>query len=138
MTLQNILTVLAIIIGPIVAVLISNSQQKKIRQYEIKLNSFLTLMAYRRDPLNPKRIETLNTIEVIWGRHPNIVHLWREYYEVLHSPPELAFERWSHSHLRLLHQMAKILGYRHIDQVDIDKCYVPVGDKLSSDTPNKK
>lgn len=127
MTTDQWITIAAIVIGPVAAVCISLWFQRRASGKDAKARSFFMLMAHRKDPLHQDRILTLNTIDVVWGDHKSILQLWHEYYTILMQSPETSLEQWNHAHIRLLHEMALALGYKNIEQVDIDKFYSPKG-----------
>jgi hypothetical protein len=124
----NFIAILAVIIGPVAAVLITLWHQDRKQKIDTKKRIFLTLMAHRRAlPPNPEWANALNLIDVVFGDHPQIVALWHEYYAFLaqiQSWEETTQQR-EHKYLELLSAMAHSLGYGTLQQTDIDKFYVP-------------
>jgi hypothetical protein len=117
-TLAEWLTMIAIVSGPIAAVLVTlyrdNRKQRLDRQHGI----FKTLMATRAAGLSPHHVEALNRIDVEFDprkrKDKPIVGAWHSYLDVLNQTG-LPEEQWSQRRLdaltRLLHVMAERLGY---------------------------
>ena len=124
---MEIINVIAILLSPIIAVLITLWYQHYKTKQDAKYRLFLTLMAHRKR-LVPTYdlVDSLNTIDVIFANHQNVINLWHEYYAMLCQKfDDTNYEARSHKHLQLLSEMAKVLGYKKIQQIDIDKFYVP-------------
>jgi len=134
-TLKDVVTVSAIIIGPIVAVAITLWWQQRKETRETKQRLFLTLMANRRAfPPPIEWVNALNVIDVVFAGHPQVVQLWHEYYSTLVNPPANEnYQEREHTYLQMLSAMAKTLGYKKLDQTDIDKFYAPKvhGDQMA-------
>lgn len=123
----SIINILAIILSPIIAVSITLWYQHYKSKQDAKYRLFLTLMAHRKR-LVPTYdlVDSLNTIDVIFSNHQNVINLWHEYYALLCQKfDESNYEARSHKHLQLLTEMSKVLGYKKIQQIDIDKFYIP-------------
>ena len=123
----EIINVIAIILSPIIAVCITLWYQNYKSKQDAKYRLFLTLMAHRKR-LVPTYdlVDSLNTIDVVFARNQSVIILWHEYYAMLCQKfDETNYEARSHKHLQLLSEMAKVLGYQKIQQIDIDKFYVP-------------
>lgn len=63
---------------------------------------------------------------MVFHDEPKVISLWHQYYELLHRKAEPDFKIWEHKFLELLSEIAKTLGYKNLQQVDIDKFYTPV------------
>lgn len=128
--LLNIITIIALFSGPIAAVLITLWHQDRKQKIDANKRVFLTLMAHRKAlPPNPEWVNALNLIDVIFHDCPQIVALWHEYFALLcqiHNWEESTQQR-EHKYLELLSAMAQSLGYRDIQQTDMDKFYSPKG-----------
>lgn len=120
------MNIIAVISGPILAVLISLWLQSRKQKKDAQHHLFLTLMAYRKSYPPPNAwVESLNLIDVVFSKHPKVVQLWHEYHDLLsQKPPNL--EKWNHKYLELLSEMAKELRYKSLQQIDIDKFYTPI------------
>ena len=119
------MNIIAVIIGPVIAVIITLWYQRRKERRDIKQRAFLVLMAHRRSiPPNMAMVEVLNTLDVVFSENHTIVDLWHKYYVLLSQP--LSQER-QHIWLELLSAIAKDLGYPTLKQTDIDKFYIPQG-----------
>ncbi len=122
--MKDIINIIAIIIGPIVAVCITLWWQQRKEKREAKLRLFTTLMAHRRAfPPTPEWVAALNLIDVIFADQTRVVALWHEVFQLLHNPSMT--QEQGHKYLEMLSAMATSLGFRQLQQVDIDKYYSP-------------
>lgn len=122
---QFIINIIAIILGPIIAVIITLAYQRHKENRDSKHRLFLTLMAHRRSfPPTFAWVESLNLIDVVFADHPKVVELWHDYYDLLHQDSK-DYTKREHKYLELLSAMAKVLGYKNLQQTDIDKFYTP-------------
>ena len=120
------MNIIAVVSGPILAVLITLWYQTRKEKREAKFRLFLTLMAHRKSmPPTFERVNSLNLIDVVFANHPKVLQLWHEYYDLLHTQPP-NFEQWEHKHIDMLSEMAQSLGYKKLKQTDIEKFYTPV------------
>ena len=124
---MEIINIAAIIIGPISAVWITLWWQQRKEKRDAKRRLFTTLMAHRRKIPPPiEWVNALNVIDVIFADVPEVVQLWHKYYEHLANPPaNQNFETREHTYILLLSAMARSLGYKRLEQTDIDKYYTP-------------
>jgi len=122
-----ILAILAVIVGPISAVLITLWHQDRKQKNDAKMHLFLTLMAHRKAlPPNPEWVNALNVIDVVFSDHPkHVVSHWHDFYNLLHGDFDKNQQQRDHKYLELLSAMAKVLGYKSLSQTDIDKFYIP-------------
>jgi hypothetical protein len=68
MTLEFCITTIAIIAGPLAAVLISRHLQDRSEKRSRQMQVYRSLMATRRSPLSPQRVEALNLIDVEFAK----------------------------------------------------------------------
>jgi hypothetical protein len=125
MEAKDIITAIALIVGPVAAVLITLWHQKTSRRHEAKERLFMVLMAHRK--ANPPTVDwanSLNLIDVVFEDSPSVVEKWHETYNILTQQPWNQ-ERWVHSYIELLSEMAVALGYNRLRQTDIDRFYAP-------------
>lgn len=121
----NIITIIALLAGPTAAVLISIWLQDRKQDYDVKNKLFITLMAHRKAlPPPPDLVNALNLIDVIFAKHPTVVKLWHEYYDLLCQTP-VVWTTAQHKYLDMLSEIARVLGYESLSQTDIDKFYSP-------------
>ena len=126
MTYHEWATLSAIALSPTVAVGITLWYQGRSQKYNAKHNLFVTLMAYRKSfPPTLEWANALNLIDVIYADHSKVVSLWHDVYSILTAPPPISWEEQRHKYLDLLSEMGKVLGYRALQQTDIDKFYSP-------------
>ena len=132
---MDIINIIAVITGPIFAVVITLLWQQRKEKRDSKERLFLTLMAHRRTfPPPIEWVNALNVIDVVFAEHPQVVQLWHEYYAGLANPPANEnYQQREHTYLLMLSAMARSLGYRRLEQTDIDKFYAPKvhGDQLA-------
>ncbi len=124
--LQFVINIVAIILGPILAVIITLAYQKFKEKRDAKMRLFLTLMAHRKSyPISYDWVQALNLIDVVFANHSQVVKLWHEYYDYLHEETK-KFTKRDHKYLELLSEMARCLNYKNLQQTDIDKFYTPI------------
>jgi len=124
MTTQT-MNILAVIIGPIIAVLITLWYQSYKQQRDNQHKLFTILMAHRKSNPPPfDLVNGLNLIDIVFSKHRKIVDLWHEYFDLLCQDPV----NWGIAepkYLDLLANMAKVLGYKNLLQTDISRFYSP-------------
>jgi len=121
----EIVTAIALVAGPALGVAITLWHQRQTEKRAAKERFFLTLMAYRKflSPA-PDWTSALNLIDVVYADSPTIVRHWHSLYDILIQTP-INMQRYTHQYLELLSEMARSLGYRSLQQTDIDKFYMP-------------
>ena len=126
------LTILAIFLGPITALLVQKrveiAREKRERQVEL----FRRLMANRGAILSQPYVQALNSIEVEFFGNRSIIDAWHElvdHYNTAHDPNDDAFKRWvarlNDLATNMLYAMGESLGF-HFDRVTLQKnAYTP-------------
>jgi hypothetical protein len=77
--IQFVINIIAIILGPIIAVIITLIYQTYKEKRDSKTRLFLTLMAHRESfPPSFAWVESLNLIDVVFVKHPKVVQLWHQ------------------------------------------------------------
>jgi hypothetical protein len=130
--MKDIVTIIALIVGPVAAVCITLWYQRRTEKRATKERLFMSLMAHRKSmPPTPDWANALNLIDVVYADSPTIVRQWHSLYDVLTQAP-MNMQRFNHLYIELLSLMATSLGYRSIQQTDIDKFYAPqaLGDQV--------
>ena len=143
MTISDYAMILAVILGPILAV----QTQKWIESWradnERKKWIFKTLMATRGTPVSPTHVQALNMIELEFSikdpQEKAVLEAWRVYLDHLSSGPtklqdqdyHILLDTWSSKSrdflVDLLHTMGKVLKY-DFDKVQLKKgAYTPQG-----------
>ena len=127
----GVLTIIAIIIGPILAIQIEKFLSRKREERERRLRVFKTLMVTRAAVLSPAHVEALNSIDIEFNsvddKDKKVRNAWKEYLDQLaHYPKEKTSEddqkRWKEKTdellVELLYVMSKAVDY------DFDKTYI--------------
>lgn len=126
--LDTILRIAPIVLGPVAAVIITLWYQARKEKRDAKRKLFVTLMASRKQiAFGIDAVNALNLIDVVFADNRQVVNLWHEYYALMCVKPEIDWERAGHTYLQMLSAMSHDLGYKHLQQVDIDKFYWPTG-----------
>ena len=131
-----LITTVAIILGPIIAVLMTRFIDKMRAEEERKFEIFRTLMRTRETPLNWDHVGALNLVEVEFRKHPLVINAWKAYRAHLgiELPPFEQKQRHDdHSRKRrillttLIDEISKTVDI-NIKQLDIlEGNYVPQG-----------
>ncbi|MHA7874630.1 DUF6680 family protein [Roseivivax sp.] len=79
------ITTLAIVMGPICAVLIAQYFQNRKEKRERKLNVYRSLMAARKTALSPQRVEALNLVDVEFAGSSQVLAALNELMQVYNS-----------------------------------------------------
>lgn len=131
-TSMEVLTILAIIIGPIIAVQLSQFLERRRQKNAGKEWVFKTLMRTRVTSLNPSHVEALNMIDVEFHgtnrKNKEVVAAWKLYLDNLGditTPKEIKHSKRNDLFLDLLYNMAKSLGYDFDKEHIKNTTYVP-------------
>jgi hypothetical protein len=119
-----VITVLALLIGPVLAVLVSRMNDERRERRQAKLWIFKTMMTTRADRTSADHVRALNSIDLEFygdGKSERDVRdAWRLYLDHLGTPTDTP--NWSQRQAELLDntlsRMATCLGY-HFDPVTI-------------------
>jgi hypothetical protein len=116
--------VVAIILGPIIAVAITLWWQNRKEKRDAKLRLFISLMAQRKTtPPTYEWVQALNLIDVVFAKDRRVVELWHELFQLFENRERTQTQ--DHKYIELLSEMASVLGFRKLQQTDIDKFYYP-------------
>ena len=131
----SIITTLAIIVGPILAVQVETCLGRKREERERRLQVFRTLMITRKIPLSGFRIDALNSIDIYFDRDEEVSKKWREYLDSLNNPNKEKISEDEANSLKdkadekfidMLEVMAKAVGYKKFDKIYIkNTTYLP-------------
>ncbi|RLL74171.1 hypothetical protein D8666_13220 [Ochrobactrum soli] len=129
----DIITIAAVILGPILAVLIDRLRQARSDKQARKLSVFRSLMRTRRTRLDPEHVGALNLVDLEYFGCKPVISAFTAYMDHLSTPvpgqeaQERFFSQREDLLVQLLHQMGKELGYQ-FDKRDLEKlAYGPVG-----------
>ena len=119
MTIADGLMILAVILGPIVAVQLTRFLDDRKGARARKVDIFKTLMATREYLVSWEHVEALNRIDLEFNgkraKEKAVVNAWRKYHDWLGRRGEVPDEQWLDKRrdllVELLHQMAKMLKY---------------------------
>lgn len=136
MKLYEILTLVAIILGPIIAVQLQKYLDRNREIRNRKLDIFKMLMASRGATLSAPHVEALNRIDLEFSgnkKYNKVIEAWKEYFDNLciKVDTDETLTIWSvrNEELRanLLYEMGQSLGYA-FDKVLIKRnVYSPIG-----------
>lgn len=134
MSWQDIIMASAVILGPIIAVLITRKQDEERFKRERKLMIFRALMKDRKNQLSYDFVSAINLIQVEFYEHVEVMAMWKDLYEALNSTERPAkedlnawqrkFEDWNKKTTKLLYAISKTLAIP-MEQLDIQDSYKP-------------
>ncbi|MBS1488045.1 MAG: hypothetical protein JST43_10710 [Bacteroidetes bacterium] len=136
MKLYEILTIIAIVLGPILAVQAEKLLQRRREDKSRRLNIFKTLMATRGSSLSFAHVEALNRIDLEFSddkKYQKVIAAWKEYFDNLGQKAQTDEQltvwvaRNEELLANLLYEMGQSLGYK-FDKVLIKRnMYSPAG-----------
>jgi hypothetical protein len=131
--LEGWLTILAIFLGPVVALGLQRNSERRRDQQARKMTIFKELMATRAAKIDPRHVEALNAIEIEFssgrGTDKRVADAWRLYLDHLNDQtvkPEDkdALARWGEKSnellVELLYEMSQALKF-DFDKVSLRK-----------------
>ena len=138
MNLNAILTLVAIFLGPILAVQVQMFIQRKREARNRKLVIFKTLMATRGAILNYNHVEALNRIDLEFSgskKYKGVLSAWKLYFDNLMTDVEnfskSQHQIWHNENVnllaRLLLNMGEQLGYDFDESLIKRNIYYPTG-----------
>jgi len=129
----DIITVAAIVLGPILAVLVDKIRQSWTDHKSRKLSVFRSLMRTRRVRLDPEHVGALNLVDLEFYGRSRVIAAFSSYMNHLSSPmpseegQDRFFEQRDDLLVQLLYEMGRDLGF-HYDKRDLAKhAYGPTG-----------
>lgn len=129
----DVATILAIVLGPILAVGIDRFQQRWTDTKSRRLEIFRALMKTRKARLDPAHVSALNLIDLEFYGRQRVMAAFRSYIDHLSTPLPMPegqaqfFEQREDLLLGLLHAMGDELGYS-FDKHELEKLsYGPTG-----------
>lgn len=132
----NALTILAILVGPVIAVHITRKNDERRAERARKLDIFRTLMRTRRMPVHVDHVGALNLVEIEFIDHDRVIAAWKAYLNNLSEvlPPieekvkhDAALKRRDSLLTKLIYEIAQTLNIK-VEQLDIlEGNYIPQG-----------
>ncbi len=130
MSLEAYLTILALVTGPIIAVLISIWIQNRKEKRQNQMNVFSTLIIHKYNQIGHENIQALNLVDIVFKDNKEVRKLRKELFDlILVDNKELEDARKGQIETKrkeLIQEMAKVLGYK-VSILDFDKIFFPVG-----------
>ena len=130
MTINDYLTLAALIIIPIVAVVIAQWLQNRSEKRKDKMQIFKTLMTSRIYGWTPDSVNALNIIDIVFSDDEKVRAAWKDLndkYRVT-NPDQQHLKKIENAQYKLLEAMANSLGYKEkITWETIQNPYMPVG-----------
>ena len=132
MTINDYLTLAALIIIPIVAVVIAQWLQNRSEKRKDKMQIFKTLMTSRIYGWTPDSVNALNVIDIVYSDDKKVRAAWKDLndkYRVT-NPDQQHLKKIENAQYKLLEAMSNSLGYKDkINWETIQNPYMPVGMK---------
>ena len=121
--MSNVIMILAVISGPIAAVLITLWSQKKSAIRERQLMTLRMLLNTRHLPSDPSYSAAVNMVPLEFNKQAKVMSAWKRYIEVVHTYPT-AENRNRHdqeidaSQTNMIYEILQHLGY-DISETDL-------------------
>lgn len=122
MSTVELLTIIALVSGPILAVQVQNVLESIRDRKNRRLWIFKTLMATRGANLSANHVEALNRIDLEFtskkAKYKKVLNAWKEYFDVLREEAKTKeqYEVWASKRFEflaaLLYEMGCSLGYK--------------------------
>ena len=132
--LEGWLTIIAIIVGPLLAFAVQQWRDKRRERRNRKIDIFRRLLLTLKVPMAQNHVDALNSVPLEFYSHPQIMSAWRLYTSHLNDAAMLKADNmgWGRKKFELLvdlvGKMASALNYSHIDAAALrDNIYVPQG-----------
>ena len=130
MCISDYLTLAALVIIPIVAVIIGQWLQARSEKRKDKMQIFKVLMTSRIYGWTPDSVNALNVIDIVFSDKKTVRAAWKELNDKLHvtDPDQQQQKKIENAQYKLLEAMANSLGYKDkITWETIQNPYMPVG-----------
>ncbi len=139
MTNTDIVMTIAVIVGPIIAVLVTRLIDDIRSKKDRRLWIFRAMMKDRGDRLSNDFVAAFNLVEIEFYGEDKVIQSWKDYHSSLHKKIEINDLKDIDNKLAaLLSEMAKVLGYKNMDKLDIlNNSYIPKGWQNNVDKINK-
>ncbi len=126
---MNAINVVAILLSPLIAVLVTVYLQDRKEKRGHKLFILGSLMGTRHAQLTDENVRSLNMIDMVYFDNVQVRTLWHEHFDMLGNEglnnPN-GWEQRNKKRLALVTEMARSLGYeKAITHLDVDRVYIP-------------
>ncbi|MBL8745079.1 MAG: hypothetical protein JNK58_01845 [Phycisphaerae bacterium] len=125
------INIIAILVGPILAVAVTLWYQHRNQEWFVKFDVFKTLVGNRHRPVSDENVQVLNLIDVVYSNQPRVRELWHEYLEMLGNTSlqnSSGYVMRKQKERELLFEMARSLGFaKNMSVLDLDRIYMPEG-----------
>lgn len=134
MTATDIISILAVLFSPLVALQVSEVLQRRREQRQRRQQVFKTLMATRASGLAPEHVQALNMIDIEFygadSKSKAVLNAWKAYLDHLNSSQanaEIWLTKKEDLFVDLLYEMARHVGFE-FDKTHIRRTsYFPKG-----------
>jgi len=129
-TMNEYLSLVALIIIPIVAVVIAQWLQNRSEKRKDKMQIFKTLMTSRIYGWTPDSVNALNVIDIVFSDDKDVRAAWKDLNDKYHvtNPDQQHLKKIENAQYKLLEAIANSLGYKDkITWEDIQNPYMPDG-----------
>lgn len=115
-------TILAGVLGSVLTLWWQNRRAKR----DEKMRVFTALMMHRQsNPPHFEWVNALNLIDIVFAENDEVLGKWHALYKIFVAQ-QVGTEDHRHTYLEMLSAMAKDLGYKKLQQTDIEKFYTPM------------
>ena len=140
MNIYDVVSVLAIVVGPIVAVVITHRLQVKKGIRDDKMQIFKTLMTARIYPWTPAMVDSLNIIDIVFADDKKVREAWKDLFDKYNvsNCDESHLKKVQIAQYKLLQSIADSLGYKDkVTWETIQNPYIPRGMQEQIDAQNR-
>lgn len=132
MEFRDWITVIALVVGPVLAVLVSIVVYERLRVRNERVGILRTLISTRHTVLADDRLRTLSLIDVVFNEDKDVRRLWHEYVKIVGMPDYANSadirKQAAEKGVELVNEMARVLGLGDsLSQVDLERVYLPKG-----------
>jgi hypothetical protein len=134
MDTRDWITVIALVFGPLLAVLASLYIGERLRIRNERVGILRTLITTRHLPLADDRLRTLSLIDVVFNKDKDkdVRRLWHEWFAVVsmkdYATSEDIRKDAARKSVELINEMARVLGLgTSLTQADLERVYTPKG-----------
>lgn len=124
----SIVNIIAVLLSPIIAVLITQWLQDRAEKRKDKMQIFKTLMTSRIYGWTIDSVNALNVIDIVFADDENVRSAWKDLYDKysVENPDNQHLRKVEQAQYKLLLEMANSLGYK-VTWETIQNPYIPKG-----------